>query len=105
MLIPERQNETKWFQNLFYAQEWQVQMNTYKVDESGRLPNGTLTIGNYSSRAIFSSTIKYIQLPTDVYQKVIRFLLYDKSINGSSQVRLEKDPSDGQFYYYATCRA
>jgi hypothetical protein len=34
-------NQTKWFQNLFYAQEWQVRMNAYKVDESGRLPNGT----------------------------------------------------------------
>jgi hypothetical protein len=34
-------NQTKWFQNLYYAQEWQVRMNAYKVDESGRLPNGT----------------------------------------------------------------
>jgi hypothetical protein len=79
-------------------------MNTYKVDESGRLPNGTQTIGNYSARAIFSSTIKYIQLPAEVYSKVISFLLYDKSVNGSTQVRLEKDPADSQFYYYATCK-
>jgi hypothetical protein len=61
-------NETKWFQNLYYAQEWQVRMNAYKIDETGRLPNGTATIANFTARAIFSSTIKYIQLPNDAYQ-------------------------------------
>ncbi len=79
-------------------------MNAFKVDESGRLPNGTHTIQNYTARAIFSSTIKYIQLPPDIYQQVTGFLLYDKNINGTSQVRLEKDPIDSQFYYYATCK-
>ena len=54
---------TKWLPNLFYGQEWQVSMNCYKVNETGYLPNMTLAIANYSARAIFSSTVRYIMLP------------------------------------------
>jgi hypothetical protein len=58
-------------------------MNAYKIDETGRLPNGTSTIANYTARAIFSSTIEYIQLPNDVFKQIIAYLLYDKSNNAS----------------------
>ena len=58
---------TKWFKNLFYAQEWQVSMNAYKINETGILPNGTKAIANFTARAIFSSTIRYILLPKQIH--------------------------------------
>ena len=93
---------TKWFQNFFYSQEWQVQMNAYKINETGMLNNGSYAIANYSARALFSSTIRYILLPANLYPIIIDSLLYDK-LNSSSSARLDKDPVDGLFYYYATC--
>lgn len=59
-LIMPNSSETKWFSNLYYAQEWQVSMNAYKINESGLLKNGSEAFGNYSAKAIFSSTVKYL---------------------------------------------
>jgi hypothetical protein len=77
-------------------------MNSYMINETGLLPNGTETIANFSARAIFSSTIRYILLPGNLNQIVLNYLLYGK-LNSTLSARLEKDPVDGQFYYYATC--
>jgi hypothetical protein len=52
--------ETKWFSNLYYAQEWQVAFNAYKINETGHLTNGSAAMGNYTAQAIFSSTVKYL---------------------------------------------
>lgn len=62
-MLVEPMNKTKWFSNIFYAQEWQVQMNAYKINETGVLDNGTDAIANYSARAIFSSTVRYLLFP------------------------------------------
>lgn len=40
-MLVEDENKTKWFSNLFYAQEWQVSMNAYKINETGILRNGS----------------------------------------------------------------
>lgn len=97
-------NQTKWFSNLYYSQEWQVKMNAYKINETAMLNNGSDAIANYTARAIFSSTIRYILLPSDLFPIVMNYLLYDKLQNTSSVYgRIDKDPVDGQFYYYATC--
>jgi hypothetical protein len=77
-------------------------MNAYKINETAMLPNGSNAIANYSARAIFSSTIRYVLLPTNLYPIIIDYLLYDK-INSTADARLDKDPVDGLFYYYATC--
>ena len=64
--------------------------------------NGTTFIMNYTAKSVLSSTVRYIQFPGNIYQTLISTLLRDK-INTTSQVRLDKDPLDGQFYYYAPC--
>ena len=69
-------------------------MNAYKIDESGLLPNGTETLANYSTRAIFSSTIRYILLPGNLNQIILNHLLYGK-LNSTLSARLERDPVDG----------
>jgi hypothetical protein len=46
-------------------------MNAYKINETGKLKNGSEAFGNYSARAIFSSTIKYLQFPTDLTNAII----------------------------------
>lgn len=80
-------------------------MNAYKINQTGRLPNGTSTIGNYTARAIFSSTIRYIQFPINLYNIIIRYLLNnDLNLNTTTEVRLDKDLIDGQYYYYASCK-
>jgi hypothetical protein len=77
-------------------------MNAYKINETGMLPNGSNAIANYSARAIFSSTIRYLLLPANLYPTIMNFLLYDK-LTSAADARLDKDPTDGLFYYYATC--
>ena len=77
-------------------------MNAYKINETGILNNGTDAIANFSARAIFSSTVRYLLFPGNLQQTIINYLLYDK-FNSTIGTRLDKDPIDGQFYYYATC--
>lgn len=79
-------------------------MNAYKINDTAMLPNGTYVIANYTAQAIFSSTIRYILLPPDLYPIIMNSLLYDK-FNTTSGVRLQQDSADGLFYYYATCNA
>lgn len=90
----------KWFSNQSYAQEWEVIMNAYRINETFRLNNGTLAFKNNTQyRAILSSTIKYLLLPVNIYPSIIEYLLYDK-FNQSIQVL---DSSDGLFYYFTPC--
>ena len=77
-------------------------MNAYKINSTGILPNGSLAIANYSARAIFSSTIKYLLFPGNLSSIILNYLLYDK-MNATVSVRLDLDPVDGLYYYYATC--
>lgn len=51
---------TKWFDNLYYAAEWTVGMNAFKINLNGLLNNGSEALGNYTANAIFSSTEKYL---------------------------------------------
>lgn len=74
-------------------------MNAYKINNTGLLSNGSDAFGNFSAQAIFTSTVKYLQFPTDLANTMINFLLYDK-VNKSM---ILKDDVDGQYYYYATC--
>ena len=102
-MLFEAENKTRWFPQFYGGQEWYMLMNAFKIDEKDKMPtNGTTFITNYTAKAVLSSTVRYIQFPGNIYQALINTLLKDK-INTTSQVRLEKDPADGQFYYYAPC--
>lgn len=82
---------TKWFSNLYYASEWTVQMNAYKINSDGLLSNGSEALGNYSAKAIFSSTVKYLQFPTNLTTTIINYILYDKV----NQTYISQDAADG----------
>ena len=66
-------------------------MNAYKINEKGLLPNKSEAFGNFSAKAIFSSTINYIQLPTNLTSTIINYLVYDKR----NKTLILKDDRDG----------
>lgn len=69
----------KWFSNQSYAQEWELTLNAYRINETFKLNNGSWAFKNNTAyRAILSSTIKYLLLPEDLYHKITEYLLYDK---------------------------
>src|SRR5450830_941112 len=74
-------------------------MNAFKMNMNGSISNGSDASGNYSTRAVFSSTIKYLQLPLNLTNTILGYLLFDKT----NKTIVLKDDVDGQFYYYATC--
>ena len=79
-------------------------MNAYKVNETGFLFNGTQTIANYSARAIFSSTIRYILLPIDLQPVIVGYLLYDKMNSTVNRPLFDQDGSgSGLYFWWATC--
>jgi hypothetical protein len=78
MLI-EPENKTRWYNNFYSGQEWYVMMNAFKVDDRERSTlNGSVLITNYTAKAIFSSTVRYLQFPGSIYQSLITALLKDK---------------------------
>jgi hypothetical protein len=90
----------KWFTNQSYAQEWELTLNAYRINETSKLNNGSWAYKNKTNyRAILSSTIKYLLLPPDLYTTIIEFLLYDKFNNSLSVL----DASDNQYYYFSPC--
>jgi len=78
-MLSQSPNRTRWFKNLQYAQEWLVNINAFKISESGYLPNKTGAMQNFSvgTSAIFSSTIKYILLPGSLQATVVNYLIYN----------------------------
>ena len=83
-MIFEPENKTRWFPQFYGGQEWYLILNAYKIDEKERSPsNGTTIITNYTAKAVLSSTVRYIQFPSNIYQTFINTLLRDK-INTTS---------------------
>jgi hypothetical protein len=54
-------------------------MNAYKINDTGYLANGSMAMENFTANAIFSSTIKYLQFPTNLKNRILDYILYDKA--------------------------
>lgn len=78
-MLVEPENKTRWYNNFYSGQEWYAMMNAYKIDERERSPNnGSVHITNYTAKAVFSSTVRYLQFPGSIYQDLMTTLLKDK---------------------------
>eukprot|EP00347_Sterkiella_histriomuscorum_P005954 403354623 len=97
----QSKTKIKWFDNLFYAQEWQVEMNGYYINQTSKILNGTQPGGNYTGKAIFSSTIQYLQFPDAVKDQILKRLTMDKQ----NQTLQFLNSEDGQYLTFATCNA
>ncbi|CDW76293.1 eukaryotic aspartyl protease family protein [Stylonychia lemnae] len=89
----------KWFSNLYYAQEWQVEMNAYLINASLLLLNGTQPGRNHTAKAVISSTIQYLQFPDSIKEDILKKLTIDKQ-GGTQQIY---NAEDGEFLTYSTC--
>lgn len=63
---------------MFYALEWQLELTAYQVNLTSKTSKGLAHSANYTAKAIFSSTIKYLQFPDAIRNHILKILVEDK---------------------------